>query len=274
MVQCIHHNARIQYLDVGYVALFVCTTDNEFHGIRFVRCCPGGFSSYILNKNPHATGVGLSLEMERGGHDLLLEDNLRPRLDLHLSDINQYQLGIFLEPGLRSLPFDCNRRQFDLVLLDGHPLHLDPDKNSGRLLIAQLVLALQSISFGGTVVVKLSRVESLTTSKIIYMLDGLSADFKCWKPVCMHATRDTFYAIAKGVGLGPLFPRINEYLTGLKELWVTLASRGIHGEFDLDFIINNHAFEETYKDRFLYFARPLWEVQTKSIQGWVRTNGL
>ncbi|KAJ6627994.1 hypothetical protein B0H10DRAFT_2210083 [Mycena sp. CBHHK59/15] len=86
-------------------------------------CCPGGFASYILGKNPRASSVGISLPTESGGHSCLLEEENFLRFELHWADLTQYQLGptFIHDPLLQSFP--VARGPFDLVLIDGHPLY-------------------------------------------------------------------------------------------------------------------------------------------------------
>src|SRR5262245_32273298 len=94
-LRCIPEMCPIRFLDVGCVSTIRSYSTFVIIGCFFpsCRCCPGGFSSYILNKNVHSTGVGISLDVESGGHAFLLEENLRPRLELKLTDLTRYQLG-------------------------------------------------------------------------------------------------------------------------------------------------------------------------------------
>jgi hypothetical protein len=248
------------------------------HGKK--RCCPGGFSSYILNKNPRAEGVGISLPVESGGHAFLLEEHLRPRFELTLADLTRYELGYEEDGRLQPFPFPP---RFDLVLLDGHPLRTATSHNAWNgdcLLMSQFIICLQSISKSGTIVVKLSKPERLVTRQLLYMLDVLSLSLACWKPVCLHATRPTFYAVAKGVGLGRQGHRASELLLQLKMLWMELTYGGTGSSGrkiangDLDFIISDADLQRTYMSRFQQLARPIWMVQAMSLQGWYETEGL
>jgi len=258
-------------------------------GCRFhfldVGCCPGGFSSYILSKNSKATGVGLSLDVESGGHAYLLEEELQPRLELYLADITYYQLGamVFHDPRLKYLPFNAHNSPFDMVLLDGHPLRTSVGCTSytgDRLIISQLIICLQTISMSGTIVMKLSKPERVITAKILYMLDNLSLSLACWKPVCMHATRPTFYAVAKGVGYGKQGYRLPQLLHGLKLLWTSLTYGGAKGSgrpinaTDLDFIVRDMDLQSTFGDRLQRLSEPIWLVQEQSYRSWVEVEGL
>jgi len=250
-----------------------------------VGCCPGGFASYILSKNQRSSGVGISLAVESGGHGLLLEDNLQPRLDLNIADLTYYQLGptVITDPKLQPLPFPPDARPFDLVLLDGHPLRTSTsgvgayDQMSNRLLISQLIIGLQSTTISGTIIMKLAKPERPVTVKLLYMLDMLSLDLATWKPVCMHATRDTFYAVAKGFGHGRQGYRLQEWLYGLKALWVSLTYGGQKpgrvSTTDLDFIVTEMELEP-FEHRRQQLSRHIWQVQASSLHGWKQAQGL
>lgn len=249
-------------------------------------CCPGGFSSYILGKNSQATGLGISLPVESGGHKLLLEEHLRPRLDLRGADLTYYQLGptAIHDPRLQPLPFPFDARPFDLVLLDGHPLRtstrFEPrNQMANRLLVSQLIICLQAITISGTIIVKLSKPERNATAKLLYMFDMLSLSLASWKPVCMHATRDTFYIVAKGVGCGKQGYRLQEWLYGLKMLWLNLTYGGsggsgrVLGAKDLDFIVSNAELRRAFGHRLQQLSQHIWQVQASSLQGWRQAEG-
>lgn len=264
-LRCVPIHFQLSFLDVG--------------------CCPGGFSSYILSKNPNAYGVGLSLPVSSGGHSFLLEKDLQPRLELHLADITTYQLGPYQYPNLRYLPSSLISYTFDLVLLDGHPLRtaeadgLAPLNNvSDRLLISQLIIGVQSVSPFGTILIKLSKPERPITARILYILDSISCELLTWKPVCMHATRPTFYAVAKGIRHTQRYAMI---VHALQELWVRLTFGGPNGTTlprrmthqDLDSIVSREEMV-AYKPRLVKLSQHLWDVQRQSLEGWYKEEGL
>ncbi|KAJ6512031.1 hypothetical protein C8R47DRAFT_1093195 [Mycena vitilis] len=239
-------------------------------------CCPGGFSSYILGKNPYACGVGISLPVENGGHACLLEEDVLPRFELYWADITRYQLGpaFINDPQLQNFPVSTG---FDLVLIDGHPLRSAHDNvylHGDRLLISQVIAGLVSVAFGGTVILKQSKPERLITSQLIFLLDVLCTDVRTWKPVCMHATRSTFYIIAKGFRLGCQAVRWPQILGGLMNLWVQLSYGGPHGEgrrllvSDLDFIVDDETLKQAYAPRLRQLSEHIWTTQSKCLQGW------
>jgi len=266
VLRCIPQTCPFRFLDVG--------------------CCPGGFSSYILNKNLNSTGTGISLSVESGGHSFLLEEHLRPRLDLKLADVTFYQLGLTTinDPRLQPFPFHPDSPKFDLVLLDGHPLRTSAGQglNGDRLLISQVLICLQAISVSGTIIMKLSRPERVVTAKLLYMLDVLSLSLTSWKPVFMHATRPTFYVVAKGVGYGRQGYRLPEILFGLSSLWMELtygradgSGRGrVMDAEDLDFIVSKAELDRTFGNRLQQLGQHVWLVQEQSLRGWYQQSGV
>ncbi|KAJ6622866.1 hypothetical protein B0H10DRAFT_2187292 [Mycena sp. CBHHK59/15] len=261
-VACIPRRGPLKFLDLG--------------------CCPGGFTSYILSKNPGAQGLGISSEIENGGHRFLLEDRHRSRFKIHYADLTYYRLGslpssVSLDDKvMHSLPFDTSKR-FDVVLLDGHQLRKHASTRPGdwdRLLISQIIIGLQAAKNGATLVIKLVDAEQVNTAKLMHMFDILSASLATFKPRYMHATRGTFYAVAKGLGEGRGSERLCGLIDSFKELWVDLTIGGEDGagrvlnEEDLDFIISTAEVRQAKNlDRLIDLSRTVWEVQACALVG-------
>ncbi|KAK7019487.1 hypothetical protein R3P38DRAFT_2973445 [Favolaschia claudopus] len=253
--------------------------------LRFLDlgCCPGGFTSYILSKNLDAQGLGISSEIENGGHRFLLEDRHRSRFKVHYADLSFYRLGPLpvsvsapetTAKSLSPLPFDPSKR-FDVVLLDGHQLHRQPPPgNWDRLLVSQIIIGLQAAKKGGTLIIKLADAEHVNTAKLLYMFDIISASLETFKPRYMHATWSTFYAVVKGVGEGRGAARLPALVESFKELWVDLtlgfagaesAGRVLVDE-DLDFVVSTAEIREAKNlDRLVDLNRRIWEIQAGAL---------
>jgi len=247
-------------------------------------CCPGGFTSYVLNQNAKARGLGISLEVEKGGHKYLLEQRHRARFSLLSADLTYFQLGPALidDPRLKPLPAQIKSRSCGLVMLDGHFLHTQENVRKwdyDRLLISQLVMGLQAVKTGGTIVLKLSRPDAVRTAKLLYMLDVISDSLTTCKPRSMHANRGTFYAIAKGVRLGADAGRLPTIAEGLKRLWSELTYGGDDGcgrflnETDLDFIISMEELVDSYLARVIELGRDVWMIQADNLRRTLREKG-
>lgn len=239
-----------------------------------------------MTKCPEATGFGVSLPVERGGHGYQLENHLRSRFTLFLSDLTRFQLGSENIPDsqLAKLPSKIRHgRNFDLIVLDGHHLRTNTEVEHceiDHLLISQLLIALQSVRIGGTIVIKLSRFSVIRTVKIIHMLEFLSSKLSVVKPVTMHRTRGSFYAVAKGVGLGPRGQDIGKMVTHLQQLWVNLKydveinhdGTESNGRFikpnDLDFIAMTETLrnDQEYLDHLVELGRDIWVIQAVALE--------
>jgi len=263
--KCIQDAGNMQFLDLG--------------------CCPCGFTSYILDKNPEAIGYGISLEVAKGGHSFLLEKHHQSRFGLIFADLTYFQLGpsMIHDPQFRPLPPQIEPRSCGLVVLDGHRLRTQEGARMwecDRLLISQFILGLEAVKHGGTIVVKLSRPDSACTAKLLYMLDMVCGRLTTFKPRTMHNTRGTFYAIAKNAGLGVDAERLPATIEGLKKLWFELTFSGENGfgrwmlETDLDFVISTEELIDRYLARLIKLARHVWLGQAKALHGFLRKKGV
>ncbi|TFK49425.1 hypothetical protein OE88DRAFT_1646448 [Heliocybe sulcata] len=251
-------------------------------------CCPGGFASYILQRNRLATGVGVSLPVERGGHKFGLQERLRSRFQIHFADITSFQqLSPFFidHPRLSPAPPQMRPASFDLVLLDGHQLRTDTSDYAApwdmdRLLISQLILALQSVRTGGSIVFTLAHPERILTAKILYLLHVLSGDVIAIKPRTMHMTRGIFYAVALGVGKGAKGRQMPEMIRGLQDIWAATTFGGEEGKgrfiegSELDFIIATEELETSHLDWLISVGQPIWDVQAQWLDKWFRSKGV
>lgn len=246
-----------------------------------LSCCPGGFSDYVLRRNPEAQGVGISLEQENGGHGLAIPFPQRARFEIHWIDLTYLAI---CSPQSRRLPsgkvalfqMPFTPSGFQLVFLDGQ--HRRPQESDSthpwdidRLLIAQLIIGLQSLNRGGTLIVKLSHLESATTARLVYMLDKISKTIVAFKPY-VHATRGSFYAVATGVGRGLEWEKRASYLKNLKKVWWNLTYDGPQNEGrwlreeDLNFISKFETLGGPYLERLIKLGRGAWRAQSNALR--------
>jgi hypothetical protein len=142
------------------------------------------------------------------------------------------------------------------------------------------VIGLQAVKTGGTIVVKLSKPDAVRTAKLLYMLDMVSDSLLTCKPLSMHANRGTFYAIAKGVGLGTNAVQMPTIVEGLKRLWVELTFSGDNGcgrfsnQTDLDFIISTEELVDHYLARLIELGREVWIIQARKLRDLLRKKGV
>ncbi|EGN99289.1 hypothetical protein SERLA73DRAFT_90613 [Serpula lacrymans var. lacrymans S7.3] len=263
--RCIPAKREMSFLDVG--------------------CCPGGFTSYIMSTNRRATGVGISLEVESGGHESIISPKLMKKFHIIYADLTYFRFTSthYEDERLRDIPNCIREQRYDLILLDAHHLRKQA-KNVGwnyhRLQIAQLIIALMAIGDNGTIVMKLSNPHRDFPAQMLYMLDVLSLNLILCKPTSMHGNRGTFYAIAKGFGLGSQCTRSDVFLKGLQELWVQLTFGGEEGKGrymkrgDLDFVVTMECLAEHYVDRLVDLCRGVWAVQAEALRNMFRRKGI
>ncbi|KAJ3787952.1 hypothetical protein GGU10DRAFT_385441 [Lentinula aff. detonsa] len=216
--------------------LWVVPFTNRSFRFLDLGCCPGGFSTYILKKNKESTSVGVSLDPAQGGHPYLLEEALRVRQTVIFADMTTFQLSdpeavdptpSHAQPPLIPVPNILFARDFDLVLLDAHHLRNQTGSTHDLLAISQVLLALLSIKFGGTIVMKLASSPDSQYSATMA--------FHGW--IC-SLLRFRFTS---------LMLCINEVIPGLRRVWECLRQRnsGPRGSGkerlvvgDLDFIVD------------------------------------
>jgi hypothetical protein len=156
-----------------------------------------------------------------------------------------------------------------------------PDTSQMRdiLLVSQIIICLQTIARSGTIVMKLSQVQNSVTKKLLYMLDNISFSLGTWKPLYMHATRPTFYAVAKGVGYGRQKRRLPQLLRDFKLLWMGLKYDGGYGSglrmeaADLDFIVQDWELQGPYKSRLNQLTEHISLAEELSMRSWQQSEG-
>ncbi|KAF8595965.1 hypothetical protein BDV93DRAFT_611152 [Ceratobasidium sp. AG-I] len=197
-------------------------------------CCPGGFSAHVLSKWPSARGVGISLPVEHGGHSLAVPTKLRDRLEVHWADVTMFNLAPHLlhEQWDTSIltPHPIQPRSFDFVMADGHEHPAMPTGNpravwnKDRLLLSQLLLALQAIKPGGTLLAKFTLQHSvLLTRRIIVALSRLSSTpVKSIKPTSIYADKKTFYILVQAVNA----EKCSELVRTLEDFWCFMTFGG------------------------------------------------
>ena len=233
---------------------------------------------------------------------------MRRRYELIQEDILRYDFSITahcseqLSDKHHLHPFPENLKgRFPLVILDGYPLlsyrraaspnapsELDSDTfpayriYSGALLISQLIVALEAVQPGGTLLVKLARLEAFPAAHILYLLDALSEELVVHKARSMLGVRSTFYAVARGVcrEKGSEDPDHVRFLVGLQGLWEELWIGGPEGmgrekkDGDLDFAITTDMILEEYLDRLIQLGRGVWPAQARALRELFRQKGV
>lgn len=194
-----------------------------------ICAAPGGFASYILEKNTQAKITGFSLPFNFGGHNLFAKhSNLKMKFmgitilaaDMGVTKHNIPQ-GRPDEDNFhlrRALNDEC----FDLVVCDGQVLrtHDCPEcrefREARRLATTQLILGLEHVKVGETMVILMHKVESWETVCTLRTFSKFS-DITLFKSARCHTIRSSFYLVAKNIQ--PHTFEATEALTNWKKDW-------------------------------------------------------
>ncbi|KAL9118660.1 MAG: hypothetical protein Q9187_004793 [Circinaria calcarea] len=240
---------------------------------------PGGYSHSVLKRHPFARIDAVTLPHESGGHKVLLKDS---RVRILFADINM----LAAEFGVRGIPdshpeasrFTINRpyvgNVYDLVLCDGQVLRPDvhtrheyrETKEASRLTIGQLILALQRIKAGGTLIMLLHKVDSWYSVSVIHAFDKFSK-VQLFKPLRAHRMRSSFYLVAKQVQ--PQHPEAVKAVQEWKRAWYDatfqsqesyIVEEECESEQEVSRLI------EEFGPRLMELGHPVWAIQADALK--------
>ena len=241
---------------------------------------PGGYSAAVLDLNPTASIDAVSLPHQDGGHRVLIPFGRRdPRVQILFTDITMFatEYGVDMDNIPAEHPdaakFQPLRpyegKQYDLVLCDGQVLRTQ--KREGyrevceptRLTNAQLILGLQRIKPGGTLIILLHRLE---TWHVVMLIRSFSmfAEIKFFKPVKAHAIRSSFYMIAKNIQ--PQNMNANLALERYRNLWHRATFDGDAGLGGVEITKDIAALLEEFGPRLVELGREIWRVQADALE--------
>lgn len=229
--------------------------------------------SSMTQESPHLYTDSDSDRMEEGQcEDETLPDSLKFLQELRTKEVECFS------PNHKKTASTPTTRKFNLIFIDAIPSTSQEDDND-LLLISQLLLALQSISLspgpraGGTLVIRLTHLESVKTAKILYMLDIISGTVATLKPRDMDVRGNpgSFYAIAQDIGGGPHGHKLFEIIEEFRKLWRKLMlGKGVNGTRigprDLDFLIYTEDIRDgDYLNRLVSLGEMIWTRQLEMI---------
>lgn len=248
---------------------------------------PGGYTASTLKHSPYAVVCGFTLPLNLGGHAVLLR---KGTLYILHGDITM----LHKEFGVEEIPpnhcelskFSDIRpwfgKRFDLVFCDGQTLRTHEPyiadyrrqtswMEAARLTVSQLILAMQRIESGGTLIMLLHNVAAYRTVKLLHFFDQFAA-IQAFKPLFSHKKRGTFYLIAKNVQPGHpgAVAAINEW----KGLWkeFTFPALDEDGKAKSPEAASVSECEkevldllETFGERLIELGEPIWEIQKEAL---------
>ncbi|KAK2734314.1 hypothetical protein FQN57_001719, partial [Myotisia sp. PD_48] len=274
--------------DIGdqlQVTKHIIPRPSEASKLKVLDICmaPGGYSATVLKHNGFARIYGLSLPEEEGGHQILLPNWRKdPRVEVRLMDITMLsaELGSpdLLPPHSLVASQFSNCRPFDgleadLVFCDGqvlrtHERAVGSKFEASRLTAAQLIIALQRIKKGGTMVMLLHRVNSPRNVKLLHTFSQF-AEIDLFKPAPSHATRSSFYLVAKNVD--PTSPGACQMLENLKSSWKRRTLQAFNDEpYDVKRNMSGDEMrailQSSFGERLISLGEPIWAIQQEALE--------
>jgi 23S rRNA U2552 (ribose-2'-O)-methylase RlmE/FtsJ len=251
--------------------------------IRILETCiaPGGFSAVALQRHPTAAIDGITLGMRDGGHSVHIPYGAHDsRVKIFFADVTMFATEFGVTPD--NIPaehpdaatFDHTRpyegRAYDLVICDGQVLrthtrgkHREVGEAT-RLTNAQLILCLQRIKPGGTMVMLMHKMEAWDTVLLLRTLHKFSK-ITVFKPSKSHAIRSSFYIIAKYIR--PYSAEAKAALKRFRSQWWQLTfgerpCRDEEGDMEgkVDEVVEE--FGETLKE----LGRDVWRIQAEALE--------
>lgn len=263
-------------MQVGTEA-FLATRRHE-DGIKILDLCmaPGGYTASALKYNPTATAFGITLPPNKGGHKVLLKSH---RCTVLHRDITLFakEFGVEEVPrthpdrGAFSLERPIMNQKFDLVICDGQVLrdHKLADyrkyNEATRLTLSQLILALQRIREGGTLVMLLHKIESMPTMQLLHLFSRFSK-LQVFKPARKHGIKSTFYLIAKNVQ--PDSENARLAVITWKKAWHHATFAGEEGVGAPRLEIGEEREQiiiDSFGEALAMLARPIWSIQADAL---------
>ena len=245
---------------------------------------PGGFTSTVLKRNRLAKVCGLTMPEDEGGHSVLLENwQENDRVNIEFMDITMLSAEMGF-PGLvlqdhpaaskfsNTIPYEG--RKFDLIFCDGQVLvSKEPEgefnHRATRLTCAQLVLALQRVKPGGTMVMLEHQTHRPQVVRLIEAFSHFSR-VRLVKPYPMHAKRNSYYLVAKGIIPG--HDRARRLVRDLKALWGACSAEVLGVDLpkeagqEMDAKEDIEDLLESFGKKLVKLATPVWKIQKDALE--------
>lgn len=246
--------------------------------IKILDLCmaPGGYTASALKYNPSATAFGITLPPEEGGHELLLQSSQSSVLYLDITMLAK-EFGVESPPlthpdhgkFLSERPY--LEHAFDLVFCDGQVLRTHQraeyrERHEAlRLTVSQLILALQRVRNGGTVIILLHKLEAWDTAELLHLFQQFSS-IQLFKPKQKHAIRSSFYLVAKDVQ--PATVAAKAVVDLWKQAWWHATFGGEDGTGAVKVYAKEEyvrAMLEDFGNELIEIGRPIWEIQANAL---------
>lgn len=160
---------------------------------------------------------------------------------------------------------------FHLVFCDGQVLRTHErlehreQHEALRLTVSQLILALQRIRPGGTLVMLLHKIEAWDTAELLYQFSRFSS-IQLFKPEKTHAIRSSFYLVARNVQ--PHSDAAERTVEVLKQAWWRATFGGPAGTGQTKVLPDGayvHAVINEFGKVLIALGRPIWDIQANAL---------
>ncbi|MCJ1352045.1 MAG: hypothetical protein MMC33_002029 [Icmadophila ericetorum] len=243
---------------------------------------PGGYSTSALKLHNDAIIRGISLPREQGGHLLHLNPKQYP--DGQVQCLFEDMTMFATEFGVDSIPEHHPEKSdfltyrpfadlsFNLIFADGQTLHTHERLSyreqfeKRRLLMSQLIIALQRIEPGGTMVILLHKIEAWDTTFLLYQFSQFS-EIWLFKQKIAHRFRSSFYLIAKKVK--PKSTAALAAVRGWKEIWHRTTFGGPEGRGEAEPEVSKETVKklvEEFGEKLVKLAKPIWTIQGDALR--------
>ena len=205
------------------------------------------------------------------------------------ADITMFaaEFGVTEIPQLDTTMFSFERpflKPFDLIFCDGHVARTQEmvshsrATDASRLTCSQLIIAMNRIKSGGTIIVLLHRADHYDNVKLIRLFDKISR-LQLFKPVKGHGKKSSFYLVAKDMQPGRKVAQAA--VSTWKQIWkdATFPSTaaptgdGNGAQDEAEVLLKQAEREkdsreliESFGKRLIQLAEPLWETQRNALQ--------
>ncbi|UKZ72672.1 hypothetical protein TrVFT333_000305 [Trichoderma virens FT-333] len=241
---------------------------------------PGGFSATIMKSYPKTTLRAITLPLANGGHSVQFKHK---RMKLDLCDINT----LAGDMGLTSIPEThpaastftvtklLEQEMFDVVICGCQVTRNQEleewreNREAGRLQLAQLVIALEHVKSGGTLVAVMHKPEEIHTAELLQIFSTFS-QISLFKPKRAHAKRSSFYMVAKNVDAR------NDQAIEAVETWRREWIDSTLGTADNGARPPSRTEDdacrllEVYGEELVRIGRPVWATQVAGLKRWLR----
>lgn len=228
-------------------------------GVKILDLCmaPRGYTASALKYNPGATAFGITLPPAQGGHEILFESS---QSSVILLDVTM----LVKEFGTENPPRTHPEYASGQVLRQHQRLGYRENKEPLRLTVSQLILALQRIRRGGTLIMLLHKIEAWHTLELLYDFSRFSS-IQAFKPKKKHAIRSSFYLIAKNVQPDSDVARVS--VEKWKIAW-RRATFGANCEADEGVVAGSGHVKsvlDQFGNEYVKLGRPIWEIQAEAL---------